>query len=276
MRARTGISGLILLVENEQLIANVVGDTFEQKNYSVDYAPDGKTGFRLAASGNYDAIVLDLTLPGINGLELCRKLRDEYKKSAPILIISGNETLDDKIAGFEAGADDYLVKPFDAAELEARVRAQIRRYKGQVVTGLLTVADMTLDTATGIVTRAGKCLTPTPMGVRLLRILMRRSPNYVTRQEIEREIWGETLPDTDTLRSHIYTLRSIVDKPFSHHLVHTIPYRGCFGVIPPECVPALRSSLGRMTINRPYLRANHWPILFRPVKNSISLRAPDS
>ncbi|NYE27507.1 DNA-binding response OmpR family regulator [Rhodanobacter sp. K2T2] len=251
MRTRTGKNGLILIVEDHQLVARVIGETFEQRNYSVDYASDGTTGLHLAVCGLYEAIILDLTLPGINGLELCQKLRQVHKKSTPILMLSGRDTLDDKIAGLEAGADDYLVKPFDLAELEGRVRALIRRYRGQVVTGVFTVADMTLDSSTGVVTRAGKFLTLSPMGLRLLKILMRKSPNYVTREEIEREIWGDTPPDTDTLRSHIYTLRSAVDKPFSQPLLQTIPYKGCFGLVPPEYVPALRSSLGRMSTNKP-------------------------
>ena len=179
----------------------MVGEFLERRGYSVDYAADGD-GLHLAVSNSYDVIVLDLMLPRLDGLEVCRKLRREAKKSTPLLMLTARDTLEDKLAGLEAGADDYLVKPFEVRELEARLRALIRRDRRQVSTEVLTVGDMTLDTATLRLTRDGQELTVSPIGLKLLAILMRESPRVVSRRDIEREIWGDTLPDSDTLRSH--------------------------------------------------------------------------
>jgi DNA-binding response OmpR family regulator len=219
-------SGLILLVEDNRQIAEMVGEHLERRGYSVDYAADGVSGLHLAVSNSYDVIVLDLMLPGMDGLGVCRKLRKEAKKSTPVLMLTARDTLEDKLIGLEAGADDYLVKPFEVRELEARLRALIRRDRRQVSTEVLNVGDMTLDTATLRLTREGEELTVSPIGLKLLAILMRESPRVVSRRDIEREIWGDTLPDSDTLRSHLYNLRRVIDKPFARPLLHTIHSAG--------------------------------------------------
>jgi len=219
-------AGLILLVEDNRQIAEMVGEFLERRGYSVDYAADGVSGLHLAVSNSYDVMVLDLMLPGLDGLEVCRKLRKEAKKSTPVLMLTARDTLEDKLVGLEAGADDYLVKPFEVRELEARLRALIRRDRRQVSTEVLTVGDMTLDTATLRLTREGQELVVSPIGLKLLAILMRESPRVVSRRDIEREIWGDTLPDSDTPRSHLYNLRRVIDKPFARPLLHTIHSAG--------------------------------------------------
>jgi DNA-binding response OmpR family regulator len=218
--------GLVLLVEDNRGIAEMVGEYLERRGYSVDYAADGVTGLHLAVTEQYDVIVLDLMLPGMDGLDLCRKLRHDAKKATPVLMLTARDTLDDKLTGLDAGADDYLVKPFEIRELEARVRALIRRDRRQVSTEVLRVADMVLDTATLRATRDGKDLPLSPIGLRLLSILMRESPRVVSRRDIEREVWGDLLPDSDTLRSHLYNLRKVIDKPFEKQLLHTIHSAG--------------------------------------------------
>lgn len=215
MSSRDEQSGLILLVEDNRQIAEMVGEFLERRGYSVDYAADGVSGLHLAVSNSYDVVVLDLMMPGMDGLDVCRKLRRDAKKSTPVLMLTARDTLEDKLVGLEAGADDYLVKPFEVRELEARLRALIRRDRRQVSTEILTVGDMTLDTATLRLVRSGQELTVSPIGLKLLAILMRESPRVVSRRDIEREIWGDTLPDSDTLRSHLYNLRRVIDKPFS-------------------------------------------------------------
>jgi len=162
-------------------------------------------------------------LPGMDGIEVCRKLREEARNDTPVLMLTARDTLDDKINGLNAGADDYLVKPFEVRELEARIRTLLRRHRGAVARETYTVDDLTLDTATLRVTRGGQTLTLTPIGLKLLTALMRASPRVVTRQQLEHEVWGDLLPDSDTLRSHLYTLRKVIDKPFSRSLLHTIP-----------------------------------------------------
>jgi DNA-binding response OmpR family regulator len=203
-----------------------VGEFLESKGFGVDYAGDGMDGYRLATENSYDVIVLDLMLPRMDGIEVCRKLRTEAKKSTPVLMLTARDTLTDKVSGLDAGADDYLVKPFAIQELEARVRALIRRDRRQVSAEVLKVADLVLDTASLRVTRAGRELQLSPIGLRLLTILMRESPRVVTRRAIEREIWGDGLPDSDTLRSHLYNLRKSIDRPFDKPLLHTVQTAG--------------------------------------------------
>jgi DNA-binding response OmpR family regulator len=212
----------ILLVDDHRDIAGAIIDFLEHRDFAVDYAADGITGLHLAVTNTYDVIVLDLMLPGLDGLAVCRKLREEARVDTPVLMLTARDTLDDKIIGLGAGADDYLVKPFEVRELEARIGTLLRRYRRAVARETYTVDDLTLDMATLRVTRGGQVLTLTPIGLKLLTVLMRASPRVVTRQQLEREVWGDLLPDSDTLRSHLYTLRKVIDKPFARTLLHTI------------------------------------------------------
>ncbi len=226
MAIREESSGLVLLIEDNRNISEMVGEYLERRGFGVDYSSDGQDGLRLAIENSYDVIVLDLMLPRLDGLEVCRRLRQEAKKATPVLMLTARDTLDDKIRGLEAGGDDYLVKPFAIQELEARVRALIRRDRRQVSAEVLKVGDLVLDTATLRVTRGGRDLQLSPIGLKLLAILMRESPRVVSRRDIEREIWSDSLPDSDTLRSHLYNLRKVIDKPFEKPLLHTIHSAG--------------------------------------------------
>jgi DNA-binding response OmpR family regulator len=226
MNTRDESRGLVLLVEDNRGIAEMVGEFLERRGYSLDYAADGISGLHLAVENSYDVVILDLMLPGMDGLEVCQRLRKDAKKATPVLMLTARDTLDDKVTGLDAGADDYLIKPFAIQELEARLRALIRRDRRQVSAEVLTVGDLVLDTATLRLTRAGHELQISPIGLKLLGILMRESPRVVSRADIEREIWGDTLPDSDTLRSHLYNLRKIIDKPFDRPLLHTIHSAG--------------------------------------------------
>jgi DNA-binding response OmpR family regulator len=216
----------LLLIEDHRDIAEMVGSYLETRGFAVDYAADGVTGLHLAVANDYDLIVLDLMLPGLDGLSLCQKLRNEARRDTPLLMLTARDTPQDKVTGLDAGADDYLVKPFDIRELEARVRALLRRRRGQVAAEVLKVADLTLDTGTLEAQRAGRPLALTPITLKLLTILMRASPRVVSRRELEREVWGELSPDSDTLRSHLYTLRKVIDRPFNKPLLHTVPGTG--------------------------------------------------
>jgi DNA-binding response OmpR family regulator len=187
-------------------------------------------------------VVLDLMLPRMDGLEVCRRLRNEAKKATPVLMLTARDTLDDKVRGLEAGGDDYLVKPFAIQELEARIRALIRRDRRQVSAEVLQVDDLVLDTATLRVTRGGRELQLSPIGLRLLAILMRESPRVVSRRDIEREIWSDSLPDSDTLRSHLYNLRKVIDKPFQVSLLHTVHSAG-YRLAAPEPASLSQASL---------------------------------
>ncbi len=198
----------------------------ENRGFDVDYAADGVTGLHLAVTNSYDVIILDLMLPGLDGLEVCQKLRIEAKRDTPIIMLTARDTLGDKITGLETGADDYLIKPFAIKELEARVRSLIRRHKGEVAREVLSIGDLVVDTATLKVQRGGKKLSITPIGMKILTVLMRASPAVVSRRDMERKVWGDIMPDSDTLRSHLYNLRKVIDKPFDKQLVHTIQGSG--------------------------------------------------
>ena len=217
---------MILLVEDHNDIAEMVTAYLEGRGFDVDYAADGITGLHLAVTNTYDAIVLDLMLPGMDGLDVCHKLRTEARRDTPVIMLTARDTLDDKVTGLETGADDYLIKPFAIKELEARLRSLIRRSKGEVSREVLTVGDLSIDTATLKIQRGGKELNMTPIGLKILTVLMRASPAVVSRRELERQVWGDILPDSDTLRSHLYNLRKVVDKPFSKQLLHTIQGSG--------------------------------------------------
>ncbi len=200
----------------------MVGDHLETEGFEVDYAADGLTGLHLAVTERFDAIILDLMLPGMDGLDLCRKLRGDAGKDTPILMLTARDTLEDKVAGLDAGADDYLVKPFEMDELDARLKAMLRRASGEMTSQNLRVADLTLNTGTYEIERAGKRLSLTPICLKLLMTLMKASPRVISRRDLERAVWDDFVPDSDALRSHLYNLRKVIDKPFDRPLLHTV------------------------------------------------------
>lgn len=222
----------VLLIEDDASIATNLYDYLENLGYEVDTASNGLAGLQLALSQPWDAILLDLSLPGMNGLTLCRKLREEAHRDTPVLMLTAKDTLDDKLVGFTHGADDYLVKPFSLKEVGARLGALVKRYKGQVTQAVLCCADVRLDLSTLAVERAGRPIRLPPKCLQLLRVLM-QSPNRVfSRVELETQIWGEELGDSDTLRAHVYTLRRAITVAGEANLietVHGIGYRFILG-----------------------------------------------
>ena len=215
-------SATILIVEDHSDLAANIGDFLEAGGFVVDFAADGLSAVRLATDNRYDAVVLDIMLPGIDGYEVCRRLRQQINLDIPIIMLTARDTLDDKLAGFGQGADDYLVKPFEMKELEARLQAMIRRHRGELDSGELQIADLCYDPGTLRVTRGKQSLKLSPIALKILRLLMRESPKLVTREQIEAQVWGDDTPDSDALRSHLYSLRKVIDKPFEEQLLHTI------------------------------------------------------
>lgn len=217
----------VLIIEDNADIAANIGDYLEDRGFTVDYAGDGVTGLHLAVVNEFDAIVLDLMLPGMDGLELCRKLREEARKDTPVLMLTARDRLEDKLTGFRTGADDYLVKPFELQELAARLEVLIKRRR-PAQPRVLKIADLEFNLDSWSVTRAGRELSLNPTGLKILQRLMEASPWVVSREELERRVWGEELPDSDALRVHIHSLRAAVDKPFDTPLIqtrHGIGYR---------------------------------------------------
>ena len=216
----------VLVVEdNRNLVANLF-EYFEARGHALDAAPDGPTGLHLAITQRYDVIVLDWMLPRMDGQEVLRHLRVDAGSDVPVLMLTARDELPDKIAGFRAGADDYLTKPFALPELEVRLEALVTRASGRGRSRVLQVADLRYDPATLDATRAGRALHLYPACRKLLEVLMQASPAAVTRERLEQALWGEDPPDGDMLRSHVYELRRSVDAPYPVKLIHTLPRVG--------------------------------------------------
>lgn len=212
----------ILVIEDDVDIASNIGQYFEDKGHELDFAYSGTSGLRLATAKRFDLIILDLMLPGMDGITLCREFRAQSKYDTPILMLTARDTLDDKIVGFEAGADDYLVKPFSLRELEMRVQALARRGHAPTGAAVLNVADLDLDRDTMAVSRAGQPIRLKPKAFRILEYLMLHSDRVVSRQELIEHIWPDDPPEGDPLRVHIHSLRKNIDRPGGEALIHTI------------------------------------------------------
>ncbi|HWK74398.1 MAG TPA: response regulator transcription factor, partial [Povalibacter sp.] len=210
-------------------IAANIADFFEARGDSVAHATDGDNGLQLALEYPYDAIVLDLMLPGMDGLALCRALRQAGHTRVPVLMLTAKDLLADKIEGFEAGADDYLVKPFSLAELDMRLRALVRRASPPASaptspppSRTLSVGDLKFDLDTLEAERGSERVKLNPTTRRILTVLMQNANRVVTRAELEHELWGDNAPEGDFLRAHMHALRTAIDKNFPVKLLHTI------------------------------------------------------
>jgi len=226
----------ILIVEDNADIAENIADYLEAQGKILDFAMDGIGGLHLALTQDYDAIVLDIMLPGMDGLTFCRELRGKGERQTPVLMLTARDTLEDKLKGFDAGADDYLVKPFAMQELDARLEALARR-ADNVQKARLVIADLELDTGRMEVKRAGKTIELNRTCLKILTILIKAYPNVVSRKELEHVLWGDVLPGSDALRSHIYALRNAIDKPFKTPLLETVHGIGYRLVEPDEISP---------------------------------------
>lgn len=183
-----------------------------------------------ARQDTYSVLILDLNLPGMDGLSLCQRLRQEGDDT-PILMLTARDQLEDKIAGFDAGTDDYLVKPFALQELAARIKTLSQRRSG--MTRKLHCCDLKMDLDSKSIKRGGTPLKLTPTGWRLLEVLLRASPRVVSRNDLELAIWGDDIPDSNSLKVHMSTLRKAVDGPFSIKLLDTVARHG-FVIREPE------------------------------------------
>ncbi|NOH61885.1 MULTISPECIES: response regulator transcription factor [Vibrio] len=213
----------VLLVEDDKELAMSVADYLKYENIRCDHAYNGHSGFNLAAENNYDVILLDLMLPKIDGLTVCQKLR-QSSVDVPILMLTAKDTLEDMEAGFNAGTDDYLVKPFAMKELALRVKALAKRKSSQ--SKKLVVADLVFDLEERKVTRSGKTIPLTRINLQLLELLMRSSPAIVGRNEIEEKLWPDDTPESNNLKVQLYQLRQKIDKPFTDKLIETVVGQG--------------------------------------------------
>lgn len=216
---------LLIIEDNRRLLANLF-EYLEGRGHVLDAAPDGVIGKRLACSQRYDAIVLDWMLPRLDGYQLLKCLREEENVDTPIIMLTARDELPDKLSGFHAGADDYLTKPFECAELEVRLQTIVARASRSGRQRRLTVADLEFDLQSQEVTRAGTRLHLFRALRILLRMLMEGSPAVISHEQLEEAVWGDHPPESDRLRAYIYELRRRVDAPFAHKLIHTVPRCG--------------------------------------------------
>ncbi len=212
----------ILIIEDDEIIATNIYEYLESKGHIVDVAVDGKKGLYLAATESFDIILLDLGLPNMDGLLLCRKLRNELLMDQPILMLTARDTLADKISGFDSGADDYLVKPFALKEVEARIEAMHKRYKGKVTHRMVEVGPLCFNPKTMMVTFNGQPVKLPPKCIRLLVTLMNEPGRVYSRKELELEAWEEEQSTSDTLRSHMHVLRRALLQAGGYDPIDTV------------------------------------------------------
>jgi two-component system copper resistance phosphate regulon response regulator CusR len=213
----------ILLVEDEIKVGNAVSEGLRAEGYEVTWAQTGEEGFFHASSQGFDLIVLDVMLPGRDGIEVLQTLRKQGSKT-PVLLLTAKDAIEDRVLGLDAGADDYLVKPFAFAELTARLRVLLRRNKPESA-GVLTIAGLEIDPIRRIVSREGHRIDLTAREFELLEYLARNHGRVVSRQMLARDVWQEmdrATPLDNVIDVHIARLRRKMDDPFETKLLHTV------------------------------------------------------
>ncbi len=220
----------VLLIEDQRDIAANIWDFLERRGYEMDHCPDGVSGLARALGAEFDVIVLDLGLPRMDGLELCRRLR-KAGRGVPVLMLTARDTLEDKLRGFAEGADDYLVKPFAMRELEARIRALCRHLQTEAES--IAFAGLSFDPHTLTARRGGQRMSLTRLQGVLLDVLLRNAPKIVSHAALIEAAWGEGGADVAALQTQIYELRNAIDKPFDAPLLHSVRGVG-YRLVAPE------------------------------------------
>ena len=225
----------ILIIEDDNAIATNLYDFLEGRGHSVDAAADGMTGLHLAITQSFDGILLDIGLPGMDGITLCRKLRQEAHLDTPVLMLTARDMLEDKLKGFENGADDYLVKPFALKEVEARLVAMYKRHNRKATSQTLESDDLSFDPKTMTVNFSGAEVKLPPKCIRLLALMLGDPGRVFSRKELESGVWGGVQETSDTLRSHMHELRRALIRAGGYDpikTVHGLGYRlsACAGV----------------------------------------------
>ena len=224
----------ILLVDDEVELTEPLSRILQRQGYTVAVATDGQTGYDLAVSGHFDLLILDWMLPGKSGLEICREVRSQAK-TTPVLFLTAKDTLDDRVDGLDAGADDYLVKPFELRELLARVRALMRRptalersdLDSSPTTGaVLQFADLTLDIENQFASRGDATMELSEKEVQLLAYLMRSPHQLLTHTQIYDAVWGSAIPSSNALAAQMRLLRKKIEQPGQPVLIHTVYGKG--------------------------------------------------
>lgn len=213
----------LLVVEDDAALAATLGEWFELEGHCCDFAADGQHALSLLACTDFDVILLDITLPRVDGLEVARRIR-RSGDSTPILMLTARDAIEDRVTGLEAGADDYVVKPFALVEVAARVRVLSRRRTGDVQR--LTVGALELRVSDHRVLREDREVELSPIGWRLLETLARSSPACVDRETLSFAAWGDEPPESNNLKVQMFKLRTAIDKPFNTSMIETVKGRG--------------------------------------------------
>ncbi|NVK26033.1 MAG: response regulator transcription factor [Gammaproteobacteria bacterium] len=211
----------VLVVEDNQDIAIQLCDFLENKGFVVDYAATGDHAIRLALEHHYDVIILDLMLPDIDGTQVCEKIKKSCDTALPILMLTARDSIEHKVEGFGVGADDYLTKPYILEEVYLRCIALTRRHRLHK-SKVMEVGDLKIDVRANEVERQGQAISLSAKDFQILSLLAEAYPNAVSKRHILEKIWGTDAPETDTVRSHMYTLRNALDKPFDTAMIKTV------------------------------------------------------
>jgi len=211
----------ILIVEDEENIADFISLELEHEGYQVTVANDGREGLELSMRDEWDLILLDIMLPSISGMEICRRIRS--LSEVPIIMLTARQSVPDRVAGLDGGADDYVSKPFAIEELLARIRVLLRRSRNSSTEDVVTAADIRLNASTREAERSGQPITLTAREFDLLELLLRNKNHVVTREQIMEKVWGYDFSgETNVLDVYIRYLRNKVDAPFTSPLIHTV------------------------------------------------------
>ena len=218
----------LLIVEDHASLAKNLAEFFDSDAYALDFADDGLTALHLLATQDYDVIVLDVMLPGVSGFDLCYRLRNELHKSTPVLMMTAKDQLHDKEEGFDSGADDYLVKPFNLRELQLRIEALYRRQYGFSQTQKLNVADLVFDLSTMQVSNqhASQVLTLSGIPAKILQTLMRAYPALLDYDDLVAHVWGDREVDMNTVRTQVYSLRRLLQETWGYTCIKTFHGQG--------------------------------------------------
>lgn len=215
----------VLIVDDSHNLAETIADYLELEGMLIDCAYHGEAAINLLSENSYDVIIMDIMMPKLDGISAVRRLREDLYCNTPILFLTAKDSLEDKVAAFKAGGDDYLLKPFAMEELSLRVHALSNRGPRQDI-GALSFADININTQTNIVTRADQPIKLSRIQLKILKILIKRAPGVVSRQDVCDAVWGDESPSSDALRSHIYGLRTALDKGFEQSRLETIHGQG--------------------------------------------------
>lgn len=215
----------ILLVDDNFQISETIADYLELRNCIVDFAYNGQDALSIIEEQSFDVVVMDIMMPKMDGISAVKKIRSELNKTVPIIYLSAKDKLEDRLEGFDSGADDYLVKPFSLEELYARITALYNR-TNKTVSGIVTFKDIQIDTEQKQVSLGSNQLKLPPIQYKILLLLIKKAPNLVTKSDIIEHIWGDSEPNSDALRSHMYGVRSTISKQDSQTQLETVFGKG--------------------------------------------------